>query len=132
MSSTQSLIPILRTDTKTIVGGLNIGSLTVFDGTETTVELSAEVEIAIVKHTPDTPPREGKNPWLMVMEIDRENFRTKAFEGYADFVPLSDMLPDRRYMSPSGSPNVKVDVPGVMLDILSSKANIEPINPPVE
>lgn len=121
-ASSQTLIPIIRSATKTIVGILQLGSFVKFRGTETSYTLPSTVVVPIQQWVPDTPPRADKAPWVMAMVIADVDYVSNAYRGYAEFLPLEAVLPAIQFNSAGGLPNRVVETPGSLLDLLSSKS----------
>lgn len=122
MSSRQTILPIIRAATKTIVGYYNVGSFVTYAGTETTQLLPSGLTVNITKWTPNTFPDAANNPWFMVVTITEPVFSKESYSGYPDFMQVRDAQPDRFHISPNGSPNLFYDTPGVLLDVMSRKA----------
>ena len=126
MASRQTVIPIIRSATKSLVGYYDLGGFFTYVGTETTQRLPSGLSIAIKKWTPNTPPSEENNPWFMAVVITEQTFSDKTFSGYPEFSQTRDALPDRHFTSPNTSPNLFYNTPGVLLDVLGKKSHVLP------
>lgn len=118
-----TLLPIIRSSTKTVVGGLNLGGFKGFKGDETTWTLPSGKVIPIIKWN-FTGPNTDKSAaaWVMAMVIDDTNYKKKFFMGYPEFQELSGVMDNTQWNSASGSPNVVRYTPGTLLTTLAAQS----------
>lgn len=118
-----TFLPIIRSSTKTVVGGLNLGGFKGFTGAETTWTLPSGKTINIQKWTTTSPNTSGRlASWIMAMVIDDVAYKNYSFQGYAEFQTLAGVMDNTTWLSSSGSPNVQQYSPGTLLTTLSAQA----------
>jgi hypothetical protein len=134
MSYLQNYLPIIDRETKKILGLYNLGSTITFDGTETTYSLAAgPVEVEVWVPTPASSLIRKVNPAFMASVWGHTDVFNKAYQGYGEFVPLKDTLPDMWTSSSSGLANLVHDYKGPVIEGLEETfgvglANLVPIN----
>jgi hypothetical protein len=131
--SRATIIPVIRSATKTVVGAYNLGGFKGFLGDETSYTLPSGKVITIQKWTPDGPTHvvgHERAEWIMACVIDEATFKSDSWQGYLEIVRMSDLMDSTQFVAATGLANRVVHTPGTLIDLLSFNTTIErpPIN----
>jgi hypothetical protein len=117
-TSRQTLIPVVRLRTKTVLGGINIGSFVNFIGNETTINAISGQAIPIQPYYPDND-RSLVKPWYMAYVVDEDNYRLQEYLAYSDFESVNEFNTKVKFQSPATMPNLVTDVVNTMQVIIA-------------
>jgi hypothetical protein len=126
-----TFLPIIRSLTKEVLGGYNLGGFKGFVGTETTWTLPSGKTINIQKWTTTSPNTSGRlAPWVMASVIDEPTYKNQFYMGYAEWQPVSGVMDNTQWNSSAGSPNVQQYTQGTLLSTFSAQATLSrsPVN----
>lgn len=121
MPSVQTLIPVIRTSRKQVLGAITLPGFFNFVGTETTVNATSGQAVPLTQWFPDNR-RDGKRPWFMAYLVNETTFRSHAWRHYTDFLYAAEMNPVVNFSSPSTMPNLQQEVMGTLMTMLNSES----------
>ena len=126
-----TIIPIIRSATKSVVGAYNLGGFKGFLGSETSWTLPSGKVIAIQKWIPNTANvMKNRATWFMATVITEAVYKSKSWEGYAEIVRMESLEDSTQFSAANGLPNRVIHTRGTLIDLMAYNTTVErqPVN----